>query len=70
MPSHITTQQYYVTLKVFKLENTKYPDTKTQTYFSSLFGTNEQRDLQMFALQMLIFTTTALQIRKDELFSK
>lgn len=37
MSSHITTQQYYVTLKVFKLENTKYPDTKTQTYFSSLF---------------------------------
>lgn len=37
MSSHITTQQYYVTLKVFNLENTKYPDTKTQTYFSSLF---------------------------------
>ncbi len=36
MPSHITTQQYYVTLKVFKLENTKYPDTNwlfsSQTY--------------------------------------
>ncbi len=33
MSSHITTQQYYVTLKVFKLENTKYPDTKNANIF-------------------------------------